>query len=234
MASGIILAKPQSEEDPPYHYPAYKSTALRGPNRAPLVIRPGETELHSPVFGEGRIRANDNDLTAQHAGEPIGEKIVVSGRLMDSQGHPIRNQLVDIWQANSCGRYAHALDDHPAPLDPNFTGGGRTLTDGEGNYRFTTIKPAAYPWGNHPNAWRPAHIHFSFYGTAFTQRLVTQMYFPGDPLIESDPIANSIRDKKVLDRLVSSFDWDLTIPGTALGYRWDIILGGPNPTPEAL
>ncbi len=234
MASGIILAKPQTEEDPPYNHPQYKSTALRGPNRSPLIIRPGLTELHGPVFGESRIRPNDNDLTAQHPGEPIGEKIVVSGQLMDSDGRPIRNQLVEIWQANSCGRYAHALDDHPAPLDPNFTGGGRTMTDNEGRYRFTTIKPAAYPWGNHPNAWRPAHIHFSLYGTAFTQRLITQMYFPGDPLIDSDPIANSIRDKKVLARLVSAFDWDLTIPGTALGYRWDIVLGGSNPTPEAI
>ena len=233
MASGIVLATPTVEEDPPYNFPGYKSTSLRGPNKAPLLIRPGSTELHGPVFGEGRIRPNDDDLTAQHAGEPLGEKIVVSGKLMDRDGRPIRNQLVEIWQANSCGRYAHKLDDHSAPLDPNFTGGGRTITDNDGRYKFTTIKPAAYPWGNHPNAWRPAHIHFSLFGTALTQRLITQMYFPGDPLIDSDPIANSIRDKKALARLISAFDWDLTVPGTALGYRWDIVLGGPNHTPEA-
>lgn len=228
-----ILGQPLESVDPPYHFPGYQSTGLRGPNRNPLIIRPGDTELHAPVFGESRIGPNDNDLTAQHQGQPIGEKIVVSGRLLDSRGKPIPNQLVEIWQANSAGRYAHKLDDHDAPLDPNFTGGGRTLTDSNGVYRFTTIKPAAYPWGNHPNAWRPAHIHFSLFGTAFDQRLITQMYFPGDPTMDSDPIANSIRDKKVLARLISDFDWDLTIPGIALGYRWDIVLGGPNPTPEA-
>lgn len=231
--SESILAKPIESDDPPYHYPGYQSTVLRGPNRDPLVIRAGATELHTPVFGEGRIMPNDNDLTAQHSGAPLGEKIVVSGRLLDSYGRPIANQLIEIWQANSSGRYAHKLDDHNAPLDPNFTGGGRTLTDKNGVYRFTTIKPAAYPWGNHPNAWRPAHIHFSLFGTAFEQRLITQMYFPGDPTMDADPIANSIRDKKVLARLISDFDWDLTIPGTALGYRWDIVLGGSNPTPEA-
>lgn len=233
MASEVLIASAQSEEDPPFHFPSYKSTTLRGPNKTPLLVRPGATELHTPVFGEGRFRNNDNDLTAQHAGEPIGEKIIVSGRLLDSNGRPVANQLIEIWQANAAGRYAHKLDDHAAPLDPNFTGGGRTLTDQEGRYRFTTIKPAAYPWGNHTNAWRPAHIHFSVFGRAFTQRLVTQMYFPGDPTIDADPIANSISDKKVLARLISTFDWDLTVPGIALGYRWDIVLGGVNPTPEA-
>lgn len=234
MASETILAKSLSDEDPPYHFEAYKSTSLRGPQKDPLVIRSGETELNTPVFGEARIRTNDNDLTAQHDGEPLGEKIIISGRLHDSYGRPIPNQLVEIWQANSAGRYAHKLDDHNAPLDPNFTGGGRTLTDKDGVYKFTTIKPAAYPWGNHHNAWRPAHIHFSLFGTAFNQRLVTQMYFPGDPIIDSDPIANSIRDKKVLARLISHFDWDLTVPGINLGYRWDIVVGGPDPTPEAI
>lgn len=234
MASDTILAKPIADGGPSYHFPGYQSTRLRGPNKDPLVIKPGKTELHTPVFGEGRIRPNDSDLTAQHASEPLGEKIVVSGKLLDSNGRPIANQLIEIWQANSAGRYAHKGDSHPAPLDPNFTGGGRTITDKNGIYKFVTIKPAAYPWGNHPNAWRPAHIHFSLFGTAFDQRLITQMYFPSDPLLESDPIANAIRDKKVLDRLVSNFDWDLTEPGVALGYRWNIVLGGSNPTPEAL
>lgn len=234
MASDTILAKPIGDGEPSYHFAGYQSTRLRGPNKDPLVIKPGSTELHTPVFDESRILPNDNDLTAQHASEPLGEKIVVSGKLLDSNGRPVANQLIEIWQANSSGRYAHKGDDHPAPLDPNFTGGGRTITDKDGTYRFVTIKPAAYPWGNHPNAWRPAHIHFSLFGTAFEQRLITQMYFPGDPTIESDPIANAIRDKKVLDRLISHFDWDLTVPSIALGYRWNIVLGGSNPTPEAL
>lgn len=233
MAGATILAKPFRDEDPPFHHAGYQSTNLRGPNKDPLIIRPGNTELHTPIFGESRIRPNDNDLTAQHEAEPLGEKIIVAGQLLDSKGHPVPNQLIEIWQANSSGRYAHLLDDHPAPLDPNFSGGGRTLTDAEGFYKFITIKPAAYPWANHVNAWRPAHVHFSLFGNAFSERLITQMYFPGDPTMDADPIANAIRDKKVLARLISTFDWDLTVPGTALGYRWNIILGGANPTPEA-
>ena len=160
-----------------------------------------------------------------------GRLVVVSGQLLDSDGRPIRGDLVEVWQANAAGRYQHRNDVHPAPLDPNFTGCGRTLTDDDGHYRFTTIKPGAYPWQNHPNAWRPAHIHFSVFGRAFTQRLVTQMYFPGDPLFGADPIFNSIRDPKARERMVSTFDWETTTPEWALGYRFDIVLGGRAATP---
>jgi protocatechuate 3,4-dioxygenase beta subunit len=211
--------------DPPYVYPDYKATRLRGPTK-PLVVLPQTlSELTGPVFGESAVAAGDDDLTAGHAGEPLGERILVSGRLTDAAGRAVPNALVEVWQANAAGRYHHRNDRHPAPLDPNFTGAGRALTDAEGRYRFVTIKPGAYPWGNHPNAWRPAHVHFSVFGRAFTQRLVTQMYFPGDPLQDVDPIFQSIRDPAARGRLVSSFDWETTTPEWALGYRFDIVLG---------
>jgi protocatechuate 3,4-dioxygenase beta subunit len=183
------------------------------------------------VFGEGEVAPLDHDLTRQHAGEPLGERIIVTGRVLDSDGRPVRNTLVEVWQTNAAGRYAHHRDQHPAPLDPNFTGAGRCLTDADGRYRFVTVKPGAYPWKNHPNAWRPAHIHFSVFGTAFTQRLVTQMYFPGDPLMAHDPILQSIPSPKARERLVAAFDFDITQPEWALGYRWDIVLCGPSATP---
>jgi protocatechuate 3,4-dioxygenase beta subunit len=214
-------------------YPGYRSTRLRAPKR-PLVTSP--EELHSllgPVFGEDALEPTDGDLTAQHEGEPLGERIVVSGRVLDEDGRPIRGALVEVWQANACGRYRHEVDQHPAPLDPNFSGAGRVLTDDDGNYRFVTIKPGAYPWGNHENAWRPAHIHFSVFGSAFTQRLVTQMYFPGDPLFAFDPIFNSVRDPESRALMISSFDIERTVPDWGLAYRWDIVLGrgGPRTTP---
>jgi len=211
--------------DPPYVYPDYVATRLRGPKK-PLVVLPQTlSERTGPVFGDGAVEPGDDDLTAGRDGEPLGERIVVSGRLTDDSGRAIPNALIELWQANAAGRYHHRHDRHPAPLDPNFTGAGRTLTDAEGRYRFTTIKPGAYPWGNHPNAWRPAHIHFSVFGRAFTQRLVTQMYFPGDPLHDADPIFQSIRDPAARGLLVSSFDWETTTPEWALGYRFDIVLG---------
>ncbi|WP_182908620.1 protocatechuate 3,4-dioxygenase subunit beta [Microbispora sp. H13382] len=212
---------------PPYLYPGYASTVLRAPSREPLPMKedPEAAELTGPVFGRGEVDPLDADLTAGHAGEPLGERIIVTGRVLDASGRPIPGTLVEIWQANSAGRYAHQRDQHPAPLDPNFTGAGRCLTDDEGRYRFVTIKPGAYPWRNHPNAWRPAHIHFSVFGTAFTQRLVTQMYFPGDPLFAFDPIFQSIPDPAARERLVSTFDLDVTEPEWALGYRWDVVLG---------
>jgi protocatechuate 3,4-dioxygenase beta subunit len=216
---------------PPLDWPDYKSNRLRHPTR-PLVPLPYTMgELSMPVLGEDRLGAFDADLTRQHAGEPIGERIIVTGRLLDGDDRPIRGQLVEVWQANSCGRYIQKNDQHPAPLDPNFSGFGRCLTDDEGRYRFVTIKPGAYPWRNHPNAWRPAHIHFSLFGTAFTQRLVTQMYFPGDPLFPLDPIFNSISDRKARERLVSRFDLDTTVPEWALGYQFDIVLRGTGATP---
>jgi protocatechuate 3,4-dioxygenase beta subunit len=218
--------------DPPLLHPDYRSTRLRAPRRPLAPLAAGETELSGPVFGQDRVGELDHDLTRQHEADPLGERIVVHGRLLDSRGRPVRGSLVEVWQANAAGRYAHAVDRHPAPLDPNFTGAGRALTDDEGRYRFVTVKPGAYPWGNHHNAWRPAHIHFSLFGTAFTERLVTQMYFPGDPLFEHDPIFNSVRDPAARERLVCEFDLDETVPEWALAYRFDIGLGGGTPMEE--
>jgi protocatechuate 3,4-dioxygenase, beta subunit len=216
---------------PPYLYPDYRSTELRAPKR-PLVILPHTlSELTGPAYGHESIGELDHDLTRQHAGEPLGERIIVTGCVTDSAGQPVRSALIEIWQANAAGRYLHEIDQHPAPLDPNFTGAGRCLTDQDGRYRFVTVKPGAYPWRNHPNAWRPAHIHLSLFGRAFTNRLVTQMYFPGDPLFEFDPIFQSVRDRKARARLVCGFDLETTVPEWALAYRFDVVLGGPTETP---
>jgi protocatechuate 3,4-dioxygenase beta subunit len=217
--------------DPPYDVPAYGSTALRAPKHELIALPHGPTERHGPVFGERGITVAAADLNQQHVGEPLGERIIVTGQLLDADGRPIRGQLVEVWQANAAGRYAHDRDQHPAPLDPNFSGAGRCLTDEQGMYRFTTIKPGAYPWKNHANAWRPAHIHFSVFGHRFTERLVTQMYFPGDPLSAIDPIYQSIRDARARERLISQFDLDTTVEGWALGYRFDLVVAGLLATP---
>ncbi|TDD41931.1 protocatechuate 3,4-dioxygenase subunit beta [Nonomuraea terrae] len=216
---------------PARDYTPYRSTLLRHPKQPLVAIKdPEAAELNGPAFGVTDVTALDNDLTQQHLGEPLGERITVTGRVLDRDGHPVRGQLVEIWQANASGRYLHQRDDHPAPLDPNFTGVGRCLTDDDGRYRFTTIKPGAYPWRNHVNAWRPAHIHFSLFGTAFTQRLVTQMYFPGDPLFPYDPILQSVTDESARQRLVATYAHELSQPEWSLGYRWDIVLDGPAAT----
>ncbi len=217
--------------DPPYDHHDYVGTRLRAP-KEPLVIIPATlTELSGPAYGESTVDPLDADLTRQHAGEPQGQRIIVSGRVLGSDGKPLRGQLVEIWQANAAGRYHHEVDAHDAPLDPSFSGAGRCLTDDEGRYRFVTIKPGAYPWKNHPNAWRPNHIHFSVFGRAVTERLVTQMYFPGDPLFPFDPIFNSIRDPRDRERLISRFEMELTEPEWALGFTWDIVVGGKHATP---
>ncbi len=216
---------------PPYLYPDYKATRLRAPKK-PLIILPKTlSDTTGPAYGRDLIGELDNDLTRQHAGEPLGERIIVTGRVFDGGGRPVRNSLIEVWQANAAGRYIHKADRHPAPLDPNFSGAGRCLTDDEGRYRFVTVKPGAYPWKNHDNAWRPAHIHFSLFGEAFRSRLITQMYFPGDPLFEHDPIFQSVRDPKARQRLISSFDLHTTVPEWALGYNFDIVLEGRGATP---
>ena len=213
-----------TEIDPPYLWPDYRSTAKRAPSR-PLLPLPEEVHrLEAPVFGEDALAPGDADLTSGHAGEPLGERIIVHGRVVDEDGRPVPNVLLEVWQANAAGRYHHGVDLHPAPLDPNFTGAGRLLTDSAGRYRLVTVKPGAYPWRNHPNAWRPAHIHFSVFGRAFTQRLVTQMYFPGDPLFAYDPIFNSVRDSAARELLVARFDLETTEPEWALAYHWDVVL----------
>jgi protocatechuate 3,4-dioxygenase, beta subunit len=222
--------RPPPGVHPPLDVPGYRSTRLRAP-RQPLVLLPhGLTEVTGPLLGEERAGPADADLITRYAGEPLGERIIVTGRVLDSGGRPVPGTLIEIWQANAAGRYAHGIDDHAAPLDPNFDGAGRCLTDAEGRYRFVTIKPGAYPWGNHRNAWRPAHIHFSLLGRAFTQRLVTQMYFPGDPLFAHDPILNSVPDPRGRERLVGRLDMSVTQPDWALGYEWDIVLRGREAT----
>jgi protocatechuate 3,4-dioxygenase beta subunit len=189
------------------------------------------SEVTGPLFDASLVDVKACDLTRQHKGEPLGERITVSGRVIDENGRPVRNTLIEIWQANAAGRYMHKVDQHNAPLDPNFTGCGRALTDGEGRYKFVTIRPGEYPWRNHYNAWRPAHIHFSLFGPAFATRLVTQMYFPGDPLLPYDPIFNCTGDEKARNRLISVFDWETTVPDESLGYKFDIVLNGRESTP---
>jgi protocatechuate 3,4-dioxygenase, beta subunit len=217
--------------DPPLDYPDYKSTALRHPKQ-PLVYLPEQVaELTGPQLSHLRPGVIENDLTQQHEGDPAGERITVSGRLLDIDGRPMRDSLIEVWQANAAGRYAHRSDRWPAPLDPNFSGGGRTVTDSEGRYEFVTIKPGPYPWGNHYNAWRPAHIHFSLLGRSFEQRLVTQMYFPGDPLFPYDPIFNSVRDPRARERMIGRFSIDHSQDNWALAYLFDIVLGGRSATP---
>jgi protocatechuate 3,4-dioxygenase beta subunit len=227
----IIFPRESLAAHPRYDFEGYRSTAKRSPKR-PLVILPHTlTELTGPVYGHEDVRPEDADLTVQHAGEPLGERIIVHGHVLDEDARPVPHTLVEIWQCNAAGRYNHVVDQHRAPIDPNFTGGGRLVTDAQGYYRFTTIKPAAYPWRNHPNAWRPAHIHLSLLGHTFLQRLVTQMYFPNDPLFAFDPIYNSVEDEAARSRMVSSFDLENTVPEWALCYRFDIVLRGRNQTP---
>ena len=229
--SDVVYAKESLSAHPPYLHPDYASTRKRAPSKPLIIIPQTLSELTGPAYGHEVVRDGDNDLTRQHAGEPLGERIVVTGRVLDEDGRPVPNTLVEIWQANAAGRYIHVRDQHPAPLDPNFSGAGRVVTDAEGRYRFTTVKPGAYPWRNHPNAWRPAHIHFSLFGPSFLTRLITQMYFPGDPLFPFDPIFNAISDERARNRLIARFDLATTEPEWALGYQFDFVLRGRNATP---
>lgn len=231
MSGTIGYRRPYFDTQPAYIYPGYRSTIKRAPSQPPIAVPQTISEVTGPVFGRGDIGPGEHDLTAQHQGQPIGERIVVSGRLLDENAKPVANALIEMWQANAAGRYRHDIDDHDAPLDPNFTGVGRVLTGADGEYRFLTVKPGAYPWRNHYNAWRPAHLHFSLFGLGLVQRLVTQMYFPGDPLLPYDPMYNSVPSEKARERLVSHFDWERTIPDIALAYRFDIVLRGREDTP---
>ncbi|MCU1571439.1 MAG: protocatechuate 3,4-dioxygenase subunit beta [Naasia sp.] len=208
----------------------YRSSTFRHPTHALVRTDPEEIERVAPAFGHVDVDPYESDLTIQHSGDPLGERIIVAGRVLDGEGRPVRNQLIEVWQANASGRYVHKRDQHPAPLDRNFTGVGRAITGDDGSYRFVTIKPGPYPWRNHRNAWRPAHIHFSLFGNAFTERLVTQMYFPGDPLFALDPIYQAIPDQAARDRLIGAYDHSLTEPERATGYRWDIVLTGATAT----
>jgi len=215
---------------PPLDYPGYVGTEYRHPTQ-PLVLLPHTlTELTGPLLGGGRVHAGDSDLTVVDGGTAVGQRIIVHGQVLDSDGRAVPDTLIEIWQANAGGRYRHLRDQWPSPVDPHFTGVGRALTDATGHYRFTTIKPGAYPWSNHLNAWRPAHIHFSLFGRAFTQRLVTQMYFPDDPLFFQDPIYNSIPDPAARQRLISRFDYEATSPDWALAFRFDLVLRGRGAT----
>jgi protocatechuate 3,4-dioxygenase, beta subunit len=222
------------EEDgahPPYAHDAYASTIKRAPRQPLLRVEQTLSEITGPRFGAESIRPGDIDMSRCNGGEALGERIIVAGRILDEDGRPIPDTLIEIWQANAAGRYAHPVDTHDAPLDPHFGGAGRVMTDAHGVYRFTTIKPGAYPWRNHPNAWRPAHIHFSIFGPSFATRLITQMYFPGDPLLVLDPVYNSVPEAKARERLIARFDIGTTMPEYALGYQFDMVLRGRYATP---
>ncbi|MDA0662284.1 MAG: protocatechuate 3,4-dioxygenase subunit beta [Proteobacteria bacterium] len=227
-----IMAARDWNSHPPYIHEGYRSTILRGPTKPLVPLKHTLSERTGPVFGHDCLGPDDADLTVngRNGGEPIGERIVVSGRVLGENGRPLPDTLLEIWQANASGRYNHDVDQHDAPLDPNFLGAGRCVTDANGVYRFYTVKPGAYPWANHPNAWRPNHIHFSLFGPTIASRLVTQMYFPGDPLLAIDPIIHGI-PAGAQDRLVASFDLDVTEADFALGYRFDIVLAGSAETP---
>ncbi|KQQ40514.1 protocatechuate 3,4-dioxygenase subunit beta [Duganella sp. Leaf126] len=219
---------------PDFVYPPYKSTLKRGPQQPALRIA-APLPVSANIAPSPRILLPyDTDLTAQGDGAPLGEKIVVTGRVTDEDGKPVRNSLLEVWQCNAAGRYRHKKDQHDAPLDPNFNGWGKMMTDDEGRYRFVTIKPGPYPWGNHHKAWRPAHIHFSLFGNVYAQRLVTQMYFPSDPLFDYDPIFQSIPDLAARQRLISRFSLEHTVSDQMLGYEFDIVLRGRDATPMGI
>ena len=231
MSEPVGYKKNSLGDHPPALYKDYKSTVLRSPKRPPINIDHTLTEITGPLFGHLKLRPGEDDLSVENGEEAQGQRIYVSGRVLDEDGRPIPRTLIEIWQCNAAGRYRHTIDQHPAPLDPNFIGQGRVVSNGEGEYKFTTIKPGAYPWGNHHNAWRPAHIHFSLFGPAFVTRVITQMYFPDDPLFPFDPIYNSIPDERARRRLVSKFDLDTTEPDFALSFKFDFVIRGRNATP---
>jgi protocatechuate 3,4-dioxygenase beta subunit len=223
--------RPHPGTQPDHLHRPYVSSIKRAPTK-PLVELPHTlSEVTGPSFDSSMIDVKAGDLTKQEKGEPVGERIIVSGRVVDEDSRPVRHTLIEVWQANAAGRYRHAIDQHNAPLDPNFEGSGHALTDEQGRFRFISIRPGAYPWRNHYNAWRPAHIHFSVFGPAFATRLITQMYFPGDALLPFDPIFNCVSGESARNRLISVFDWETTMCEHALGYKFDIVLSGRHSTP---
>jgi protocatechuate 3,4-dioxygenase beta subunit len=230
VSDPIPFAPYAAKTQPDLDTPAYLGTRQRHPLLAPVRMPHTVTETSGPRFGVSHFPSLA-DMSRLNGREAIGERIIVAGTVTDGDGRPVPHTMLEIWQANACGRYDHPGDQHDAPLDPNFHGSGRVFTDADGRYRFVSVKPGAYPWPNHHNAWRPNHIHFSLFGAAFATRLITQMYFPGDPLLPLDPIYNSIADAAARERLVSTFDLDLTEPNHALGYRFDIVLRGRAATP---
>ncbi len=227
------IVRGDREVFPPYLYAAYQSTRRRAPTMPLVQIPLTLSELTGPGPAISAVVPEDADLTtnAGTGGEAIGQRIIVTGQVRDERGNPVPNTLLEIWQANASGRYLHRNDQWPGPLDPSFLGMGRCLTDADGVYRFTTIKPGAYPWKNHPNAWRPAHIHFSVFGPDARSRLVTQMYFPDDPLFFQDPIFNAIPTERARRACIAQYDHAVSQPEWALGFRWDVVLAGSQATP---
>jgi protocatechuate 3,4-dioxygenase beta subunit len=223
--------RPFPNTQPPDRSDPYVSSQSRSPRQPLIALTHTLSEVTGPLFGKESLRKDDNDLTAHGAAAPLGQRIVVHGRVLDENGRPVRGALIEVWQANAAGRYRHKRDQWNAPLDPNFVGAGRTLTDDDGRYTFLTIRPGSYPWANHYNAWRPAHIHFSLFGSAYAQRLVTQMYFPGDDMLPFDPIFNSTPDLNARNRLIARFDWAATVPDFAHAFEFDIVLRGREGTP---
>ncbi|HUC19350.1 MAG TPA: protocatechuate 3,4-dioxygenase subunit beta [Acetobacteraceae bacterium] len=215
---------------PAYATPSYRSTALRAPLQPLVLSAAGVTEASGPCFSPAHFSALA-DLTRVDGGEAQGQRIIVAGSVSDEDGRPVAETMIELWQANAAGRYRHPTDQHDAPIDPHFRGVGRIFTDAQGRYRFVSVRPGSYPWRNHDNAWRPSHIHFSLFGTGFVQRLITQMYFEGDPLLASDPIFHSVPDRAARARLVARFDSTLTEPEWAHGYRFDIVLRGRDASP---
>jgi protocatechuate 3,4-dioxygenase, beta subunit len=228
MTEPAYLPVPPGSQ-PPYDVPSYGSTARRAPRQPLVAIAPALAHA-GPVFTPAQFPPAV-DMSRENGRSALGERITVAGRVTDETGRPIANTMIELWQANAAGRYHHERDSREAPLDPDFRGAGRVFTDDDGRYRFVSIRPGAYPWRNHANAWRPNHIHFSLFGASWGSRLVTQMYFPGDPLLAFDPIFQSIPDPAARARLIAVFDLDYALPDAALGYRFDIVLRGLHATP---
>jgi protocatechuate 3,4-dioxygenase, beta subunit len=232
--SDVLPFRPAAPgSQPPADVPAYGSTHKRHPKQKPIAFAHTITEVTGPRFSPRHFPPM-TDLSVVEGHAAMGERIILRGRITDEDGRPVPETMVEVWQCNAAGRYHHERDQHDAPLDPHFRGAGRVFTNADGWYQFTSVKPGAYPWRNHHNAWRPAHIHFSYFGPGFATRLITQMYFPGDPLLELDPVYQSVPDPAARQRLIAKFDLDIARPEWALGYRFDVVLRGRGATPMGI